>query len=135
MSRSLSDLHPAFALKVQSIISDLEAAGYPVWLAETLRTAERQADLVRRKLSWTDHSRHQDGLAADLVDGRTVAGHLVLWGASMEVWRLSDEEERQRLEAAREFFAALGEAAHRHGVTWGGDWKRHYDPAHIEETP
>ena len=133
MSRFLSDLQPTFRTKVEAIISDLEAAGYPVYISETLRTAERQAELVRRKLSWTSHSRHQDGLAVDLVDGRTVAGHLVLWGASMDVWRLSEEEERQRREAAAEFFAALGAAAHRHGVTWGGDWK-HYDPAHIEET-
>ena len=133
MSRSLSALQPAFRARVDAIISDLEAAGYPVWVAETHRSAERQAELVRRKLSWTSHSRHEDRLAADLVDGRTVAGHLVLWGASMDVWRLSDEEERQRREAAEDFFRQLGAAAHRHGVTWGGDW-RHYDPAHIEET-
>lgn len=132
MDRDLAHLTPTFRATLELVLQDLRAQGHDPWVAETLRTEERQRDLVARKLSRTMASRHLTGQAADVVDGRMVGGHLVLWGASDPSWHLMQEQERARKLAAREFFAALGAACARHGLTWGGSWRSFPDPAHVE---
>lgn len=132
MDRDLAHLTPTFRASLELVLQDLRAQGHDPWVAETLRTEERQRDLVARGLSRTMASRHLTGRAADVVDGRRVAGYRVLWGASDPAWRLTQAQERQRVEMAEQFFAALGAAAERHGLTWGGRWTRPHDPAHVE---
>ncbi len=51
-------------------------------------------------------SKHQDGLALDLVPFEAETGRL-LWNAPEGVW------------------LSLGKIARKHGFVWGGDWKSH----------
>ncbi|OQX12830.1 MAG: hypothetical protein BWK73_13990 [Thiothrix lacustris] len=76
-------------------------------VTEGLRSAERQAELLREGKSWIKRSKHQEGLAVDLV---ALPDNEVSWE-----WR--------HYEAINE---AMQEAASRHGcrVTWGGSWKQ-----------
>lgn len=76
-------------------------------VTEGLRTAERQAELLRDGKSWIKRSKHQDGLAVDLV---ALPNNEVSWD-----W--------QHYVAINE---AMQEAASQHGyrLTWGGGWKQ-----------
>lgn len=51
-------------------------------------------------------SKHQDGLALDIVPIEAETGRLI-WNAPEEVW------------------LELGSIARKHGFVWGGDWKSH----------
>lgn len=123
-SRSLEDLVPDVRAKVEAVIADLKAQGYEPYVYETKRSEERAAHLKTKGVSKLgSKSKHVPGRAADIVDGRkTSAGQRVWWGAG------SDEADTM----AKDFFAALGGAAKRAGLTWGGDWTGFYDPAHVE---
>lgn len=88
----------------------MAALGYPVKVAETMRTAERQAYLYGFGREYDDGrgevtkaethlvSWHGYGLAADLVHGER------FWNAT------------------RDFWDALGKCAELRGLTWGGRW-------------
>jgi peptidoglycan L-alanyl-D-glutamate endopeptidase CwlK len=136
----LSDLAEPMATSIQAVCVEMELRGFPVFVSETVRTPERQADLVRRGMSKTMNSRHLPDAegkahAVDLVDARSLHGHLILWGASDPAWGLTDRQARERVEVAREFFRALGEEVAKHpDLEWGGSWHSFPDPAHIQET-
>lgn len=131
IDRDLNHLDPTFCVLVDQVLDDLIAAGWTPYVAETLRSPERQAELVAQGVSWTKTGMHPRGLACDIVDGRSVGGHLVLWGDSLDSWRLDADTVGERAMAAESFFQALGIAAENRGLTWGGRW-RHRDPAHLE---
>lgn len=96
-------------------LAECERQGLNVLIVETLRTAERQAELYaqgRTKqgkiVTWTKNSRHQSGLAWDIA--KNVKGE-----------EYSDTE----------FFTACGRVAKSLGISWGGDWKNK-DMPHFE---
>ena len=132
IDRDLSHLVEPFHSSIRAALQDLRAQGWTPYVAETLRSPERQKLLVQQGLSRTMASLHLQGLAADVVDGRRVGGYRVLWGATDPAWRLGSDLEATRALAARTFFAALGAACHAHGLTWGGDWARFPDLAHVQ---
>jgi peptidoglycan L-alanyl-D-glutamate endopeptidase CwlK len=132
-SRSLDDLDPSVKLHALAVIARMEARGFPVYVSETYRSAERQAWLAEHGRSRVSKDgAHGQRRALDLVDARMVAGVMVLWGASDPSWGLSAEQVAARKAAAAEFFRALGEEARAEGFTWGGGWTSLYDPAHLE---
>lgn len=110
--RRLAGVHPRLVALVKEA-----AALTPVdfMVTEGLRTAERQAALVRAGASRTRTSRHLTGHAVDvaaLVDGQ------VRWD-----WPLYPR-----------IAAAFKAAAARQGtpIVWGGDWPRLRDGPHFE---
>lgn len=110
--RRLTGVHPRLVALVKEA-----AALTPVdfMVTEGLRTAERQAVLVRAGASCTRRSRHLTGHAVDvaaLVDGQ------VRWD-----WPLYPR-----------IAAAFKAAAARQGtpIVWGGDWPRLRDGPHFE---
>lgn len=110
--RRLAGVHPRLVALVKEA-----AALTPVdfMVTEGLRTAERQAALVRAGASRTRNSRHLTGHAVDvaaLVDGQ------VRWD-----WPLYPR-----------IAAAFKAAAARQGtpIVWGGDWPRLRDGPHFE---
>ena len=108
----LIGVHPALIAVVEAAI-----ARTPVdfMITEGLRTAERQAVLVRAGASRTTRSRHLTGHAVDvaaLVEGQ------VRWD-----WPLYDRIAQAFKAAARDLKAPL---------IWGGDWKTLRDGPHFE---
>lgn len=82
--RSLDLLRPDFRKRLEAWLKVARVAAAPMTIGvhETLRSAERQAWLWEQgrsrpgqKVTWTRHSKHQDGVAADfhlIKDGRAV---------------------------------------------------------------
>lgn len=112
MSRLIEDLDPSFQPVAQELIDRCRAAGIGVVIITTRRTAEEQADCVKRGVSWVKHSKHQDGLAIDLVPE-----HLMKeknWAPKDPLW------------------AQMGEIGESLGLVWGGRWKKTPDMGHFE---
>jgi hypothetical protein len=104
---------PKLQAALPLIMQDLRNQGYQPKIASGIRTPEEQAEKVRLGYSQTQNSKHLYGKAADIVDQR--------WG-----W------DGPAADPNHPFWNALGEAAKRHGVQWGGDWKNFRDPAHVQ---
>lgn len=122
--RGLDVIYPPFAEKIRTILAELQhyankhMPGYTWMVTETLRTPERQAWLYAQgrtrpgpRVTNAKVSNHQSGLAADFApvkDGKLNYG-------------IADGD-----------WAYLGHLARKHGLTWGGDWKRFVDKPHVE---
>lgn len=110
--KAMEGVHPDLVRVVEEAIA---TTPIDFMITEGLRTAQRQAALVRAGASRTLESRHLTGHAVDvaaLVDGQ------VRWD-----WPLYAQ-------VAKAFKAA----AARRGVTliWGGDWRSLKDGPHFE---
>lgn len=106
--RSLNNLkgvHPQL-VKVVELALSLSKMDFAV--IEGLRTAERQKELIALGKSWIQRSKHQDGLAVDLM---------AVPADGSSNWEACHYDLIQ---------AAMQEAAGRLGVrlTWGGSWKQ-----------
>lgn len=119
VQRSLELLAPRFGARVRAMLTDL-AGGRPEWPFETLRTAERQRFLY--------------GFGRDYDDGRgrvtNARSALYSWhgyGLAIDVV----EKDGTPWDAPESFWFALGLAAERHGLVWGGRWKRP-DRPHVQ---
>lgn len=107
-------LQPAFKGKAKKLIDSLRSVGIEVKVIETYRTYKRQDKLFNRKRRVTllrgGQSAHQHGLAIDIVP--IVSGKLQ-WKNKM-LWKK---------------IGTIGESL---GLTWGGRFRRLYDPGHFE---
>jgi peptidoglycan L-alanyl-D-glutamate endopeptidase CwlK len=112
-SRSrLKGVHPALVAVVELAITKTPV---DFMVTEGLRTAARQATLVKAGASRTNNSRHLTGHAVDvaaLVDGQ-VRWDWPLYGRIAEAFK----------EAAAEL---------KTPITWGGDWRTLRDGPHFE---
>ena len=105
-------LHPAFRNGVILFIADCKKEGIDLMIVETYRSGERQ-DLMKKTKRSTltaNKSKHQHGLALDVVP--VVNGKLQ--------WH------DQRL------WYKIGLIGEKHGLMWGGRWKRFKDYPHFE---
>lgn len=124
--RSLDVVHPDLKMKVEKILSAMEALGFPMMVTDTLRTTEEQAALyaqgrtkpgkivtntdgVKHK---SNHQSHEDGFghAVDccfLVDGQAN-------------W---DEKNPWKV---------YGTMAVALGLVWGGNWISPVDKPHVQ---
>lgn len=109
----LSHLHPAFRNKIIVLIATLHAQGIEVEVRETYRTPERQNRLRRKGKSMVraGRSKHQYGMAVDIVPVRK--------NGSFD-W------------SNKKKWGKIGRAGEALGLTWGGRWKKLYDPGHFE---
>lgn len=108
---TLDELAPRFRAALVACVWDMRAAGHPAIIYETIRTNERQAQLFSEgasKAATAWKSWHFYGLAADVI-------HETLhWSPKATFW------------------AALEQAAHVHGLTWGGHWRTIHDKPHVQ---
>lgn len=114
----LGELRPDMADFARAFIRELERRQYPFFVAEGLRSRERQAELKAAGFSRAGpgQSPHQFGAAVDIV-------HLSRgWNLARDEW---DIVGLIGLEVARK---------RNLKVTWGGNFKSIYDPAHWELT-
>lgn len=102
-------LLPAFAERVAQLLSGLRAAGYQPVLFEGMRSPERAKQLAQKGAGIAD-SVHCYGAAADIICGE-------------HGWDCK--------KSGCDFFVALGPAAERRGMVWGGRWHR-VDLPHVQ---
>lgn len=118
VDRDLSKLAPAFVVRVQNVVAELEGLGFDPWVFEGLRTAERQAFLYSK--------------------GRTIPGSIVTKAKShLSSWHghglAVDIISRSKLwNAPESFWQALGAACQSRGLTWGGVWTKFPDKPHVQ---
>jgi peptidoglycan L-alanyl-D-glutamate endopeptidase CwlK len=116
MSRALDDLHPKFKPLAMEFLARCVEAQVCVFIVDTLRTPAEHAANLARGVSWTQRSKHLDGLAIDVCPFKQYdlnGPDKLQWDASDPVW--------QRL-------GAIGETL---GLRWGGRWKQR-DMGHFE---
>jgi len=126
--RNLNHLYPPFRAKVEAVQEDLDAyaaknmIGYRWVVVEGFRTAEYQRRLYQQgrvtkgpivtyKDGYEDESNHQSSMAVDFVPFH---GHEPDWTGKKVWWEY------------------LGHCARKHGLKWGGDWKKFKDKPHVE---
>ena len=118
-TKKLQSLNPAFSVKVQNVISALTQRGFQPKIFFGWRSVAVQQELFakgRTKVRFSFHNAQKpDGTpnayAADIIDKR--------WGWNQEA-------------KDNGFWSALGEAAKKQGLVWGGDWTSFKDVAHIQ---
>lgn len=116
MSRRLDDLESRFRLVVFEFLARLVEAGIPVMVIDTLRTpAEHAANLAAGR-SWTQHSKHLDGLAIDVCP----YDQFLLRGPDKLAWNSEDGT-----------WQKIGVIGERLGMRWGGRWQQK-DMGHFE---
>ena len=111
VERSLDKCAPVFANAVRAMLADL--SGLNAMAFETLRTPERQAFLYGFGRSYDDgrgkvtnartnlNSWHGFGLAVDVVEKDNTP-----WAVPVGFWN------------------KIGDAAKKHGLSWGGKWAK-----------
>ncbi len=103
MSARLDDLSGRFRPLAFELIARCVEAGICPRIVETLRTPERQRDLIAKGVSWTADSRHLTGDAIDVAPVECLS--MKNWAPSHPHWTL------------------MGEIGERLGLRWGGRWK------------
>lgn len=110
----LNLLHPIFRHKIAKLIDSCKSKGIELKVIETYRTYARQNGLYVKGKKFTrlkgGLSAHQHGLGLDLVP---VIRHKAQWN-NKALWK------------------RIGHIGESLGLTWGGRWKRPYDPGHFE---
>lgn len=111
----LSELDNNFKVKVDSFLIDCKNQGIDLLVFETYRTPERQNNLKKRGLSMLKggNSKHQVGKAIDVVP--IINGQPKWKGKGMS-----------------QLWYKIGTIGKKHGLIWGGDWKRFKDYPHFE---
>ncbi len=107
-----SILVPEFKSQVALFLEECRQEGIELKILETWRTPERQNALKKKGRSTLSggNSKHQHCLAIDVVP---------MYGKKLK-WK------------DRKLWNKIGKIGKKHGLKWGGDWKRFYDPGHFE---
>jgi hypothetical protein len=118
MSRALNDLDERFKPLAIELLARLAEARIPILIVDTLRTqAEHEINLANGT-SWTNHSKHLDGLAIDIVSFEEYK----LYGPDKLEWN-NDAPVWQKI-------GKIGKSINPK-IKWGGDWQQK-DMGHFE---
>ena len=118
--KRLQQIHPALAAAVRAMIADLSAKGLLVEVVQGMRTFAEQDELYAKGRTKPGEivtqarggeSNHNYGLAVDLCP---FTNDKPDWNAPTSAW------------------AAIGAAAEKHGLEWGGQWKKFIDKPHVQ---
>lgn len=89
---------------------------YDFVITEGLRSAERQEEMRRTKKSQVKHSKHQDGLAVDIMcydeNGNGTWEHKYYNAVAAHIKKIAEVNEVE--------------------IEWGGDWQRFVDAVHFQ---
>lgn len=107
--RGLDKLNPSFKAKVEKFLAEVNKTAKVIFITETWRSDERQAELLKAGLSQVKRSNHQDGLAVDIA----FVG-ASLYPEDQKVWR------------------SVADIGKKFGIDWGYDlWK--WDKPHFQD--
>lgn len=116
MITDLQSLHPYFRDKIFELIAQCKKKGIELAVVEAYRTHAKQNEYKSMGKKYTrsagGHSRHQYGLAVDVVP---VVDSVAQWN-NHALWK------------------KIGLVGERLGLRWGGRWRHPYDPGHFEWT-
>lgn len=116
-AKKLDSLHPTFRTKVEAVMSDLRAKGYKPHIKFGWRSLETQKQLLSQGRTKVPFSFHN---AVD-INGLPAA-------LAVDITDEADQWAYQNMA----FFNAMGAAARKQGLVWGGDWVTFKDYAHIQ---
>lgn len=119
MSRKLNDLDHKFRPFVAEFIAILVENQIHILIVETRRTEEQQKLNIANKVSWIKHSKHQDGLAIDIVP--------------YEIYNLHGDD-KLNYDANDPIWDKIGIIGESIGLIWGGRWLKK-DMGHFEYNP
>jgi len=123
MNTSLDSLDPKFRPLAIELLARFTEQKIIVLIVNTRRTDAEQADAIARGVSWVKRSKHQDGLAIDVVPYELYQLHgpdKLQWSTSDAVW------------------VTMGAIGERLGLRWGGRFGKingsgvGMDPGHFE---
>jgi peptidoglycan L-alanyl-D-glutamate endopeptidase CwlK len=114
MSRRLDDLDPRLRPLAFAHLARCVEQGLMVMIVDTLRTEAEQRDNLRRKVSWTRHSKHLPQPPA----GLSLAYDL----APYETYRLHGADKLQ-WDGADPAWLTIGQLGEALGLRWGGRWQ------------
>ena len=123
MNTSLDSLDPRFKPLAFALLARLAEARIAVLIANTRRTPEEQAAAIASGHSKVAHSKHEDGLAIDVVPYTVYALH----GDNKALWNTNDL-----------IWAKIGGIGEKLGLRWGGRFHPvnqlgiGWDPSHFE---
>lgn len=114
MITDLNALHPVLRDKVNELLEICRSKGIELAVVETYRTRAKQNEYRSLGKIYTrtsgGHSRHQYGLAIDVVP---IVDSVAQWH-NEPLWR------------------KIGAVGEKLGLRWGGRWRHPYDPGHFE---
>ena len=134
-TKTMGSLDPAFRTKVEAVFSDLKAQGFDPGLGSAWRSPEDQIKKFKTgksKVKIGTHSNIEPSTKKPAAWAADIVQKGVGWASTVQAF---------------DFFVALGNAAHKHGLVWGGDWSPKkkkiegkeytigWDPAHVEWEP
>lgn len=126
MNTSLDTLDPVFLPIAERLLARFAEARIPVLIVNTRRTAAEQADALKRGVSWVRHSKHEDGLAIDIVP--------------YDVY-MAKGEDKLNWNTADPLWLKIGAIGEKLGLRWGGRFQPvnaigvGKDPGHFEYVP
>lgn len=126
MDTSLDHLDTKFKPYAFALLARLTEARIPVIIVNTRRTEAEQQQAIAQGVSWVVHSKHQDGLAIDVVPYQTYVIH----GANKADWDTKDP-----------IWLQIGKIVESLGLRWGGRFPPinevgiGKDPGHAEYAP
>ena len=137
-SRSLSHLHPRFRTEVEAVLTELRSQGLSPRVSATWRSPRRQEALFALSALGELAGRGP----ATKVRGGDSCHNQEADGAPAAVAIDIRARRPASLDEQAAVYQALGRAAHKRGLRWGGDWMRTnptwaayglgWDPAHLE---
>jgi peptidoglycan LD-endopeptidase CwlK len=126
-AQRLRGVHPRLVEAIETLLSQMATIGYPMFVAQGLRTAKQQAELYAQ-------GRTTKGPRVTNANGVTTkSNHQAKadgYGWAVDLAFVSHEpfaDEHPWLE--------MGMRAERLGLKWGGRWKSFPDRPHIELPP
>lgn len=109
--RGLDKLNPTFRSKVEKFLAEVNKNWNVIFVTESWRSEERQAELLRAGLSQVKRSNHQDWLAIDIWFYWSQ-----LYPSDMKQWR------------------SVADIGKKYWIDWGFDlWK--WDKPHFQDNP
>lgn len=109
--RGLDKLNPTFRAKVEKFLAEVNKTSQIIFITESWRSEERQAELVKAWLSKVKRSNHQDWLAVDIWFYWSQ-----LYPSDMATWR------------------KVADIGKKYWIDWGFDlWK--WDKPHFQDNP
>ena len=120
--RSLYNVHPTLRDKTVRVLQDLERQGFKPSLSEGRRSKAEALRNFRRGVG-SKTSRHIPGYAIDFFDQNT---------SKQNPGNINIHDYRSK--EGKAFWSALGKSAKKHGLQWGGDWRKP-DRPHVQIPP
>jgi peptidoglycan LD-endopeptidase CwlK len=121
-SRKLNDIAPECRSIFFELLARCSEVGIPVYVVDTLRSSQEQAENIKKGVSWTTNSKHLPQPPSGLSYAIDICPY--------EIYNLHGPDKLQwnNSEPAWQVLGKIGESL---GLRWGGRWQKK-DMGHFE---